>query len=60
MRYPLWARGTTAPFAIAVSALNLGSAVTSLSLPLGGMGDDFGFGAGTGPFQLAAGASRSD
>ncbi|MEU5736342.1 MULTISPECIES: MFS transporter [Streptomyces] len=47
VRYPLWAGRTTALFAITVSALNLRSAVTSLSPLLDGIGDDFGFGAGT-------------
>ncbi|MBM9465175.1 MFS transporter [Aeromicrobium sp. YIM 150415] len=47
VRYPLWAGRTTALFAIAVSALNLRSAVTSLSPLLHGIGTEFGFGAGT-------------
>ena len=47
VRYPLWAGRTTAFSAIAVSALNLRSAVTSLSPLLHGIGNEFGFGAGT-------------
>lgn len=43
LRYPLWARRTTALFATTVSALNLGSVVTSLSLLLSRIGDDFGW-----------------
>ncbi|WP_126942095.1 MFS transporter [Xanthomonas sp. BRIP62409] len=46
-RYPLWAGRSTALLAIAVSALNLRSAVTSLSPLLHKVAADFGFGTGT-------------
>jgi CP family cyanate transporter-like MFS transporter len=54
-RYPLWAGRASALLAIAVSALNLRSAVTSLSPLLRRIGDQFGFGTGTiGVFGMLA------